>query len=152
MNIRFAEIKDRELLISYDKHISKEEMRIIIQQSRIILVEDHNQFVGWLRYNLFWDHTPFINMLYILEEYRGKGFGRQVVEFWENEMRQQGYHTFMTSTQADEYAQHFYFRLGYEAAGGFRLGNDPYEIIFSKSEMSDKHSNGHTDTSPGETC
>lgn len=152
MNIRFAEIKDRELLISYDKHISKEEMRNIIQQSRIILVEDHNQFVGWLRYNLFWDHTPFINMLYILEEYRAKGFGRQVVEFWENEMRQQGYHTFMTSTQADEYAQHFYFRLGYEAVGGFRLGNDPYEIIFSKSEMSDKHSNGHTDTSPGETC
>lgn len=89
MNIRFAEIKDRELLISYDKHISKEEMRNIIQQSRIILVEDHNQFVGWLRYNLFWDHTPFINMLYILEEYRGKGFGRQVVEFWENEMRPQ---------------------------------------------------------------
>ncbi|KAI4439056.1 hypothetical protein C824_001542 [Schaedlerella arabinosiphila] len=42
MNIRFAEIKDRELLISYDKHISKEEMRNIIQQSRIILVEDHN--------------------------------------------------------------------------------------------------------------
>ncbi|WP_369123240.1 hypothetical protein [Schaedlerella arabinosiphila] len=28
-------------------------------------------------------------MLYILEEYRGKGFGRQVVEFWENEMRPQ---------------------------------------------------------------
>ena len=152
MNIRFAEIKDIDLLIRYDKHIAKEEIRNIIRQSRIYIVEKDSQFVGWLRYNLFWDNTPFINMLYILEEYRGRGFGRQAVEFWENEMRQQGYHTFMTSTQADEYAQHFYFRLGYEAAGGFRLGNDPYEIIFSKSEMSDKHSNGHTDTPPGETC
>ncbi len=134
MNIRFAEIKDIDLLIRYDKHIAKEEIRNIIRQSRIYIVEKDSQFVGWLRYNLFWDNTPFINMLYILEEYRGRGFGRQAVEFWENEMRQQGYQTFMTSTQADEYAQHFYFKLGYEAVGGFRPDNGSYEIIFSKSD------------------
>ena len=133
MNIRFAETKDIDVLIRYDKHIAKEEIRNIIRQSRIYIVEKDSQFVGWLRYNLFWDNTPFINMLYILEEYRGRGFGRQAVEFWENEMRQQGFQTFMTSTQADEYAQHFYFKLGYEAVGGFRPDSEPYEIIFSKS-------------------
>lgn len=71
-------------------------------------------------------------MLYVIDEYRGRGFGRQIVMFWESEMKQRGYKTLMTSTQADEYAQHFYFRLGYEAVGGFRLGDDPYEVIFSK--------------------
>lgn len=40
--------------------------------------------------------------------------------YWENEMKQQGYETLMTSTRADEYAQHFYFKLGYEVVGGFR--------------------------------
>lgn len=134
MNIRSAEIKDIDVLIQYDKHIPKEEIRNIIQQSHIYIVENDSRFAGWLRYNLFWDNTPFINMLYILGEYRGKGFGRQAVEFWENKMRQQGYRTFMTSTRADEYAQHFYSKLGYEAVGGFRPDNEPYEIIFSKSD------------------
>lgn len=133
MNIRFAENKDIDLLISYDKHISKEELVHVIQQNRVYIAEDNGYFVGWLRYGLFWDNIPFMNLLYVLEEYRGRGFGRQLVMYWENEMKQQGYKTWMTSTQADEYAQHFYFKLGYEAIGGFRLGGDPYEIIFSKS-------------------
>lgn len=133
MNIRLAENKDMDLLISYDKHISKEELVHAIQQNRIYIAEDNGYFAGWLRYGLFWDNIPFMDLLYVLEEYRSRGFGRQLVMHWENEMKQQGYKTWMTSTQADEYAQHFYFKLGYEAIGGFRLGNDPYEIIFSKS-------------------
>lgn len=133
MNIRLAENKDMDLLISYDKHISKEELVHVIQQNRVYIAEDNGYFAGWLRYGLFWDNIPFMNLLYVLEEYRGRGFGRQLVMYWENEMKQQGYKTWMTSTQADEYAQHFYFKLGYEAIGGFRLVDDPYEIIFSKN-------------------
>lgn len=133
MNIRLAENRDINLLISYDKHVSKEELVNVIQQNHTYIAEDNGHFAGWLRYGLFWDSIPFMNLLYVLEEYRGRGFGRQMVMYWENEMKQQGYKTLMTSTQADEYAQHFYFKLGYEAIGGFRLNDDPYEIIFSKN-------------------
>lgn len=132
MDIRFAKSNDKDMLTQYDKHVSEEEMEKIIQQDRIFIAEEGGRFVGWLRYNLFWDNTPFLNMLYILEGYRGRGLGRQIVMCWENEMKRKGYRTLMASTQADEYAQHFYFRLGYEAVGGFRLDNEPYEIIFSK--------------------
>lgn len=79
MDIRFAENKDIELLIQYDKHISKEEIKNSIRRNRIYIAEDNGQFVGWLRYNLFWDNTPFMNLLYVIEGYRGKGFGRQMV-------------------------------------------------------------------------
>ena len=133
MDIRFAENKDLNLLYKNDKHISKEEIQSSIRRNRIYIAEDNGAFVGWMRYNLFWDSIPFMNMLYVMEEYRGRGYGRQIVMHWENEMKQQGYKMFMTSTQADEYAQHFYFKLGYEAVGGFRLEDDPYEVIFAKS-------------------
>lgn len=133
MNIRHAKNKDIELLIRYDRHISKQEMEKSILWNRIYIAEENGQLIGWLRYNLFWDQIPFMNMLYVLEEYRGGGAGRQLVMFWENEMNRQGYATLMTSTQADEYAQHFYFKLGYEAVGGFRLDEAPYEMIFSKN-------------------
>lgn len=132
MLIRYAEESDIDLLTEHDKHISKEELRNAVRLHRIYIAEENGSFVGWLRYNLFWDNTPFMNLLYILEQYREKGFGRQIVSFWESEMARQGFETIMTSTQSDEYAQHFYFKLGYDAIGGFRLPGDAYEVIFAK--------------------
>lgn len=132
MNIRFAKKSDMVLLARQDRHIAREEMERIILLNRIYIAEEQDQLAGWLRYSLFWDNTPFLNLLYVLEDFRGRGLGRQLVWFWEQEMVRQGYRTLMTSTQANEYAQHFYFRLGYEAVGGFRLGEEPYEVIFAK--------------------
>lgn len=134
MDIRFAESKDMEILVRYDRHISKEEIENSILRNYIYIAEDNGRFMGWLRYNLFWDSIPFMNILYILEEYRGRGIGRQIVTFWENEMSRHGHKILMTSTQADESAQHFYFKIGYEAIGGFRLSGEPYEMIFSKNK------------------
>lgn len=133
MEIRYAKKTDIVLLTEHDKHISKEELKNAVSLRRIYIAEENGSFVGWLRYNLFWDNTPFMNLLYILEKYRGKGFGRQIVSFWEDEMARLGFETLMTSTQSNEYAQHFYFKLGYEAIGGFRLDGDAYEVIFAKS-------------------
>lgn len=133
ITIRFAKNRDRDMLIQYDKHIpAKEELENLLDRRRVLIAEENGRFAGWLRYGLFWDSIPFMNMLFILEDFRGKGAGRQLVRFWEDAMKQQGYRTLMTSTQSDEYAQHFYFKLGYEAVGGFRLGEDPYEVIFAK--------------------
>ena len=133
MHIRYAEKTDIDLLAKYDKHISKEELKHAIVLHRVYIAEEKEKFAGWLRYNLFWDNTPFMNLLYILEEYRQKGLGRQIVSFWESEMLGQGFQTLMTSTQSNEYAQHFYFKLGYEAIGGLRLDGDAYEVIFAKT-------------------
>ena len=48
------------------------------------------------------------------------------------EMRKLGFSTVMTSTASDEYAQHFYQKLGYTAIGGFGLPGESYELVFSK--------------------
>lgn len=44
---------------------------------------------------------------------------------WENEMRNLGYKMLMTSTQADEQAQHFYRKLGYVEKGCLVFDNTP---------------------------
>jgi len=55
---------------------------------------------------------------------------------WENEMRELGYNMVMTSTQADEQAQHFYRKLGYIDRGCLILDNtlfeQPQEILMIK--------------------
>lgn len=46
---------------------------------------------------------------------------------WENEMRSLGFKMVMTSTQADEQAQHFYRKLGYVDRGCLILDNTPFK-------------------------
>lgn len=133
MQIRWAEEKDLAILRTYDQHIRADELEKRIRQGGVLIAEEQDHFVGWLRYHLFWDNTPFMNLLYLLEPERGKGTGRVLVAFWEEQMKKQGYHAVMTSSQADEYAQHFYQHLGYRAIGGFLLPGEAYELIFWKS-------------------
>lgn len=130
--IRIAKNSDLDVLSRYDKHISKDELERSILSERVYILEDNGEFVGWLRWNLFWDNTPFMNMLYILDGHRFKGYGRELVLYWEQKMRSLGYERVMTSTASDEYAQHFYVKLGYKAIGGFTLPGDVYEMIFLK--------------------
>ena len=84
-------MEDLALLLRYDWHIGGQEYSRIIPLGRVLLAYDGERFVGWLRYGLFWDEMPFMNMLYFLEEERGKGFGRALVSDWENRMRAEGY-------------------------------------------------------------
>ncbi|MDE5780321.1 MAG: GNAT family N-acetyltransferase [Lachnospiraceae bacterium] len=127
-----AEKNNTDTILKWDKHISKQELQNLIQLNRVYIAEQDNQFIGWLRYNLFWDNTPFMNMLYILEEFRRNGYGKSLVEFWETQMKNSGYDIVMTSTASNEYSQHFYNKLGYKTIGGFIITPDPYEIMLSK--------------------
>lgn len=120
------------LLNRLDPHIAENELRALVSRRRVLIAEEGGEVIGWLRWNLFWDNTPFMNMLYVLEAARGKGIGRELTLHWEEEMRQLGYQTLMTSTASDEYAQHFYRKLGYETIGGFTPFGEAYELILAK--------------------
>lgn len=130
--IRYANENDIEIISKYDKHISKEELANIIKLKRVIVMYEDDKFVGWLRYNLFWDNTPFMNILYLLDNERGKGNGSRLVIFWENEMKQKNYEFVLTSTQSNEEAQFFYRKIGYVDSGALLLPNEPLEIILYK--------------------
>lgn len=132
MNITHASAEHFPKLHQLDSHIAETELRSLIAQKRILILEDNGDLHGWLRWNLFWDNTPFMNMLFVVESRRGEGLGRRLVLQWEEEMRQLGYESVMTSTASDEYAQHFYRKLGYKTIGGFTPIGDPYELILAK--------------------
>ena len=131
--IRYANIDDFEFFVENDHHISSVELSKSLADNKIIVITgEKEKIIGWLRYNLFWDNTPFMNMLYILDGYRLNKLGTNLVLYWENEMKNLGYENVLTSTQSNEDAQHFYRKIGYRKIGGFTLENDPYEIIFEK--------------------
>lgn len=131
--IRNAIPADLPFLAEHDRHVTPAELDNLIRLDRVLLIEADGETAGWLRWNLFWDNTPFMNMLYLLEDYRMQGLGRALTRHWEQQMREFGYDVVLTSTQANEPAQHFYRHLGYADIGGFLLPGESYELILHKA-------------------
>ncbi len=131
--IRTAGPGDLPALSRLDRHIAPQELENSVRLGRVYAAEERGRLAGWLRWNLFWDNTPFMNLLFVLDGSLGRGLGRALAGHWEAEMRQAGYETVMTSTQSRECAQHFYERLGYEAVGGFLPPGEGYELMFVKN-------------------
>ena len=121
-----------EYLECNDNHISREILLRKMEEKEIIVLKEAEKIIGWLRYSLFWDNIPFMNMLMIEETYRKKGLGKMLITFWEKEMRVKGYKTVLTSTLSNESAQHFYRKQGYKDAGCLLLEEEGLEIVFKK--------------------
>lgn len=127
IEIRHVQPEDKEFWYSLDKHLPETEFDKKVNEKRgYVLLEDERK-VGLLRYNLFWDNTPFCTLLFVDKDYQRKGYGRKLMEHWEADMKSQGYGMLLTSTQVDEEAQHFYRKLGYKDCGGFVIDIPGYE-------------------------
>ncbi len=133
INICYASDKDINYIVKTDSHLKTVEIKEKVRRKEIIIVRNEKGApIGLLRFNLFWDEIPFMNLIIINSRYRRKGIGKKLVEFWEKEMRNKGYKKTMTSTLSNEQAQHFYRKLGYRDAGSLLLDKEPSEIIFVK--------------------
>lgn len=130
--VRPAALTDLGWLAAHDRHVAREELEESLRRGRVLIMEQGGDRVGWLRWNLFWDNTPFMNLLYLLDAHRGQGHGRALVSRWEADMAALGHKLVMTSTQSDEGAQHFYRKLGYRDAGGLLIPDEPTELLFIK--------------------
>lgn len=127
LDVRYVRESDRNFWFSLDKHLQEDEFfRKIDNHMGYVLTSDDVP-LGLLRYFLFWDSIPFCSLLYIREDMRGKGGGRALIDHWETDMAKRGYDLAMTSTQADETAQHFYRKLGYNDCGSLLLPFPGYE-------------------------
>lgn len=132
MNIRYALESDIDILIKYDTHIKKEVLKECILLKRVYIMEENNNLIGILRYNLFWDNTPFLNLLFILEQYRNHKYGMYLMNYYENEMKKLGYSYLLLSTPSNETSKFFYQKLNYQEIGSLKYLNDPLEIVMAK--------------------
>jgi len=119
-------------LVVEDRHVARTELARIVDAGRITVAVQAGSVVGWLRWGLFWDEIPFMNMLFVVAAHRGEGIGTRLVTHWENAQRAAGFDSVMTSTLANEHAQHLYRRLGYVDSGCLLLPGDQLEIVLRK--------------------
>ena len=133
INIRYVQQTDKEFWFSIDRFLPEREFENKVKTKSGYVLEVNEIPVGLMRYNLFWDHIPFCNLIFIDYDHHRKGYGKKMMEHWEADMKAQGYGRLLTSMQADENAQHFYRKLGYHDCGGFVLAvPEPMELIMTK--------------------
>lgn len=136
MDIKYVSKENKKFWYQLDKHLPEAEFEKKIRDKQGYVLYEDGKPIGILRYNLFWDNTPFCTMLYVGNADQKKGYGRALMQFWEEDMKNRGYGMVMTSTRVDEQAQHFYRKLGYKECGGFTLDipgfEQPMEMILTK--------------------
>ncbi len=130
--IRYVNDADKDFWFSLDKHLSvaQFEKKVRDRQGYILSVDDMP--IAILRYNLFWDNTPFCTMLYVSQSYQNQGYGTALMNYWENEMQSLGYDLLLVSTRADETSQYFYRKIDYIDCGALDIVNQATELILYK--------------------
>lgn len=135
--VRYVEESDREFWHTLDGHIAEAEFLKKVRDRMGYIILENDTPVGLLRYNLFWDNIPFCTMLYINRKYQKKGYGRRLMEFWEQDMKTAGHGMVLVSTQVDEDAQHFYRKTGYKDCGSLVMDiagyEQPMEMFLAKA-------------------
>lgn len=136
MDIKYVSSENKNFWFQLDKHLPETEFEKKIRDKQGYVVFEDGNPVGLLRYNLFWDNTPFCTMLFVDSSYQKKGYGRALMQFWEEDMKNQGFGMVMTSTRVDEDAQFFYRKIGYKECGGLTINipgyEQPMELFMSK--------------------
>lgn len=137
VSIRYVSASNKDFWYTLDRHLPETEfLNKVRDKQGYILLEDGKP-AGLLRYNLFWDNTPFCTMLFVDWKSQKKGYGRKLMEHWEQDMKSKGFDMLLTSTQVDEEAQHFYRKLGYKDCGSLVLNvsghEQPMEMFMVKA-------------------
>lgn len=136
LSIRYASDADSAFWHSLDAHLPQCEFERKVRDKMGYVISCGDEPIGVMRYNLFWDTIPFLTLIFFKDAWRAQGFGKQAMRHWEGEMRSLGHKIVMTSTQADENAQHFYRKIGYKDAGCLLMDipqfEQPLEIFMIK--------------------
>ena len=80
MVIHIADSDDLPELKRHDHWITARELERKVFREEVYVLREGDAFIGWMRYGLFWDNTPFLHMLHILEGYQKKGYGTAAME------------------------------------------------------------------------
>lgn len=129
---RLASSSDLPFLGEVDRHVSPDVLTDVVSAERVMVVEVDGVAVGFLRWGLFWDQVPFMNLLWVLPDWRGQGVGTALVDAWEKSQLVAGHSMVLTSTVSAETAQHLYRRLGYVDSGALLLPDEPAELLLRK--------------------
>lgn len=138
--IRFAQTDDFQLVRKLDPHskyIDPDKLRRKIEGDEVLIASADNVPVGLLKFSYFWTTRPYIDLVWVIEEQRGKGVGSQLLDFLEKYLSKNGYsYLYSSSEEAEEAPQQWHLKHGFKKCGVLSAINLPHdqtgEVFFYK--------------------
>lgn len=127
--LRATKETDFDFLRGFPNGPGDEQIRSQIRDGRLRIIESASTPAGFIKFVVLWETLPFIEVLVLREDCRGRGLGREAVRQWEREMAALSFTRVLVSTQADETAQEFWRRIGYSECGSLNLPGQPIELF-----------------------
>lgn len=75
MEIRVVTDSDQKFVMSIDHHVNDTGYANRVRTKSGYVIWEGNTPIGVMSHCILWDNPPFLNFIFILEEYRGKGAG-----------------------------------------------------------------------------
>jgi N-acetylglutamate synthase-like GNAT family acetyltransferase len=134
LTVRFATLDDLHF-VSQDQYIPVDIVKRKIEWQEVIIAEINGDPVGYLRIEYLWSAMPYIALVRVLAEHRGKGVGKTMLRYTEDHLREKGHEELYSSSQVNEAeAQRWHRGEGFEECGmiaGINEGGIG-EVIFRK--------------------
>ena len=133
--IRAAVPSDLSEVRNYDRHIPLPRLEDCIHRGQVDVLLIDGKIVGILRWNLFWQSIPFLDLIYLDDAIRGRDYGSVMMAHWERSMAALGYEDVLLSTQEDETSKIFYEKLGYRLCGAFLPPDQEARELMYRKEL-----------------
>ena len=118
--VRYAQKDDIPLLKEVDEWPKDEAWQRKIDASEVVVAVAENPTViaGHLRFSVLWSTVPFLGLIFVAPEHRGKGLSRRLLEFLTAELKEHGYVALLSSSQTDEpEPQRWHVHMGFHTNG-----------------------------------
>ena len=113
---------------NWSEKIANERMKNDLKTEEIFVLEDNNQIIGFVTLTSYLWHTGlrgFIHEIVIGEEFRGKGYGKKLMEFAELRFKEIGAKEIQLITSPKSKAYQIYKKLNYIDEGFITM----YKVI-----------------------
>ena len=127
IDLKRKQVEDIETrLEEYDEKYTKQDLEGVIQ---IGIIDDNNHLIGGLDACVTTFKILYVSTLFVDEEYRRQGYGRQMIEEMEKRAKSLGVNTIRLDT-FDWQGKEFYQALGYQVVGHYENKEDGYAEYF----------------------
>ncbi|MGF1445466.1 MAG: GNAT family N-acetyltransferase [Pikeienuella sp.] len=116
--VRAATTADIPALAQIDAWPAEAHWHSRIRDGGVLVLEAEGRVVGLARWSALWATVPFLELIEILPEHRGRGGSRRLIAALLADLKRRGYVALLSSSQTDEPdPQRWHIHMGFHSNG-----------------------------------
>ncbi len=133
--VKFAAKRDEKFLLE-NTDLTIELLNRKLKYNEILITKKNEESIGLLIYEYLWSHIPFVAQIWVHADFRKKGIGKSLLNYFEQHLKNNNHAMFLSSSMENNTrAQAWHKHMGFKDCGIISEINDDDtgEMFFKKS-------------------